>query len=69
MVKELVGVFAKFKSWLLDIYQTIKALGKPITPDIRGVSAILILAFGLILQKIPCVESRVPIHRFGGLSQ
>jgi hypothetical protein len=35
--RDLVGVFAKFKAWLLDIYQTIKALGDPITPDIRGV--------------------------------
>lgn len=34
---ELAGVFAKFKQWLLQIYQTIKGLGKPINEDIRGV--------------------------------
>jgi hypothetical protein len=33
----LAGVFAKFKNWLLQIYQTIKGLGQPINEDIRGV--------------------------------
>jgi len=35
--KELAGVFAKFKNWLVQIYQTIKGLGAPINDDIRGV--------------------------------
>lgn len=35
--KELAGVFAKFKNWLIQIYQTIKGLGAPINDDIRGV--------------------------------
>ncbi len=35
--KELAGVFAKFKNWLLEIYQTIKGLGAPINDDIRAV--------------------------------
>ena len=34
---ELAGVFGKFKNWLMQIYQTIKGLGKPINADIRGV--------------------------------
>jgi hypothetical protein len=33
----LARVFAKFKSWLTTIYQTIKGLGAPINEDIRGV--------------------------------
>jgi hypothetical protein len=35
--KELAGVFAQFKSWLLQIYQTLSGLGMPISDDIRGV--------------------------------
>ena len=34
---QLAGVFAKVKQWMLNIYQTIKGLGAPITDDIRGV--------------------------------
>ena len=34
---ELASVFGKFKQWLMQIYQTIKGLGKPINEDIRGV--------------------------------
>ena len=33
----LAGVFAKFRNWLMTIYQTIKGLGAPINEDIRGV--------------------------------
>lgn len=33
----LANVFAKFKNWLLSIYQSIKGLGSPINDDIRGV--------------------------------
>lgn len=33
----LAHVFAQFKSWLTQIYQTIKGLGAPINDDIRGV--------------------------------
>lgn len=33
----LASVFAKFKNWLVSIYQTIKGLGKPINDDIRQV--------------------------------
>lgn len=35
--KELAGVFAKFKQWLVSIYQTLKGLGAPISDDIRRV--------------------------------
>lgn len=35
--KELAGVFAKFKQWLTDIYQTVQKLKSPITEDIRNV--------------------------------
>jgi hypothetical protein len=35
--QQLAGVFAKFKNWLMNIYQTIKGLGAPISDDIRGV--------------------------------
>ena len=28
-------MFARFKAWLLDIYKTIKGLGKEINPDVR----------------------------------
>lgn len=35
--KELAGVFAKFKTWLTDIYKTVKSLGAPISDDIKGV--------------------------------
>ncbi len=34
---ELASVFARFKQWLMNIYQTIKGLGKEISPDIRAV--------------------------------
>lgn len=34
---ELAGVFAKFRNWLLNIYQSIKGLGTEISPDIRTV--------------------------------
>jgi hypothetical protein len=34
---ELAGVFAKFRNWLLSIYQSIKGLGTEISPDIRAV--------------------------------
>ena len=40
----LAGVFAKFKTWLTSIYQTIKGLGAPISDDIRGVMDRLIEA-------------------------
>ena len=35
--KDLAGVFAKFKSWLMNIYKTLTGLGKPINADIRAV--------------------------------
>ncbi len=35
--KELATVFAKFKQWLTDIYQTVQKLRSPITDDIRHV--------------------------------
>ena len=34
---ELASVFARFKQWLMTVYQTIKGLGKPINEDIRQV--------------------------------
>lgn len=34
---ELNDIFATFKSWLLQIYKTIKDLGKPINDDVRQV--------------------------------
>ena len=33
----LARVFAKFRAWMLGIYQTLKGLGQPISEDIRGV--------------------------------
>jgi hypothetical protein len=33
----LAGVFQRFKTWLMNIYQTLKGLGSPITPEISGV--------------------------------
>lgn len=35
--QELAGVFAKFKAWLTQIYQTVSKLRSPITDDIRNV--------------------------------
>lgn len=35
--QELAGVFAKFKAWLTQIYQTVTRLKAPITDDIRDV--------------------------------
>jgi hypothetical protein len=35
--KELAGTFGKLKNWMLSVYQTLKGLGKPISPEIRGV--------------------------------
>lgn len=35
--KELAGVFAKFKTWITDIYKALKKSGQPISDDIRGV--------------------------------
>lgn len=34
---ELGTVFARFKQWLMNLYETIKRLGSPINEDIRGV--------------------------------
>lgn len=34
---ELQGVFERFKQWLLDIYESAKALNVEMTPEIRGV--------------------------------
>ena len=34
---ELAKVFARFKQWLTQIYQTLKGLGTPINEDVRGV--------------------------------
>lgn len=34
---ELVGAFAKFRTWLLSIYRSALALGTPISDDVRGV--------------------------------
>lgn len=33
----LAGAFAKFKQWMMAIYQTIRGLGRPISDEIRGV--------------------------------
>lgn len=35
--KELAGVFAKFKAWLTNIYQSVKSIGEPISEDVRAV--------------------------------
>lgn len=35
--KELAGVFARFKEWLLQIYESLRGLGAPINDDIKGV--------------------------------
>lgn len=36
--KELDGVFAKLKQWLMDVYKTLRDLGKaPLNPDLREV--------------------------------
>lgn len=35
--KELAGVFARFRDWLLSIYQSLKGLGTEIKPEIRAV--------------------------------
>lgn len=35
--RSLAEVFAKFRGWLTSIYQTIKGLGAPISPEIRSV--------------------------------
>lgn len=35
--KGLAHVFAQFRNWLMQIYQTIKGLGKEISPEIRDV--------------------------------
>ena len=40
----LAGVFAKFRNWLVTIYQSLKGLGPEISPDIRGVFDRLIAA-------------------------
>jgi hypothetical protein len=33
---ELASVFTRFRNWLLSLYQTVKELGKPITPELRS---------------------------------
>lgn len=33
----LANVFAKFRGWLLSIYQSLRGLGKPINDEVRGV--------------------------------
>jgi hypothetical protein len=34
---KLANVFAQFRNWLVNIYQTLKGLGQPISPEISGV--------------------------------
>lgn len=34
---ELQGAFARIKSWMLNVYQTIRALNVDLTPEVRGV--------------------------------
>lgn len=35
--EELTGVFSRIRKWMIDVYQSIKKLGVPITDEIRGV--------------------------------
>lgn len=56
---ELAGVFAKFRNWLLSIYQSIKGLGTEITPDIRNV-------FDRMLEQEPNRTVIAPERPAGG---
>lgn len=51
----LAGVFAKFKQWLTNIYQTVKKLNSPITDDIRDV-------FDRLLSSKPEKVTIAPEH-------
>jgi hypothetical protein len=35
--KAMDGIFSKIRGWMINIYKTVKALGAPITPEIRQV--------------------------------
>lgn len=56
---ELAGVFAKFRNWLLSIYQSIKGLGTEISPDIRNV-------FDRMLEQEPNRTVIAPDRPAGG---
>jgi hypothetical protein len=56
---ELAGVFAKFRNWLLSIYQSIKGLGTEISPDIRSV-------FDRLLEQEPQRTVIAPERPGGG---
>lgn len=34
---EMAGLFGRFRSWLLNVYQSVKNLGGELTPEVRGV--------------------------------
>jgi hypothetical protein len=56
---ELAGVFAKFRNWLLSIYQSLKGLGNEISPDIRAV-------FDRMLEQEPQRTVVAPEREPGG---
>jgi hypothetical protein len=56
---ELAGVFAKFRNWLLQIYQSIKGLGTEISPEIRNV-------FDRMLEQEPNRTVIAPERPAGG---
>ena len=63
---ELAGVFAKFKAWLTNIYQTIKGLGVPINDEMRGVFDRLLSSPSnrtVIVPENPATKSLADIHK------
>jgi hypothetical protein len=59
----LAGVFQKFRSWLVQIYQTLKGLGHPINEDIRQVfDRLLAVEPTVIAEKPPGGPSLADIH-------
>lgn len=56
--RQLAGVFAKFKQWLTQIYQTVEKLRSPISEDIRDV-------FDRLLAKNPEKTVVAPDHETG----
>lgn len=59
--RELAGVFAKFKTWITDIYNTLRKSGQPISNDIRGV-------FDRMLAEKPEKTVIAPDHEPGKMA-
>ncbi len=63
-VKALAGIFGRMKKWLLDVYKNIKALGEPLTNDVRKVFDRMVATDEEILMNEWQSEPALPLTDF-----